>query len=198
MRVFRDNREIEDALTRLAEYLELAPAPAVALLVGGGCALAIRGLVSRTTRDIDVIALVGGDADRILEKAQPLPDYLIEARDKVAEDLGLPGDWINSGPTSLVDFGLPAGCLERSLRIEYGRSLTVYFMDRLDMIHLKVYAAVDSGGRHLTDLIDMHPSAEEWVRAAAWAMTHDPSPGFRHMLIDMLTQMGYSDVASKI
>jgi hypothetical protein len=198
MRVFANNLEIEGALTRLAEYLELAAAPHVAILVGGGGALAIMGLVSRTTKDIDVIAFVGGDADRKLEKAQPLPDYLIEAKDKVAEDLGLPKDWINSGPTSLVDFGLPKGCLERSLRVEYGGRLTVYFIDRLDQIHLKIYAAVDSGGRHLTDLIALKPSPEELVKAAGWAMTHDTSPGFRRLLIDLLTQMGEPDAAAKI
>ncbi len=147
MSVFAGSEDIERALTLLAEYLEFADTPPVALLVGGGSALAMRGFLTRTTKDVDVIVLVSeGTNPRRLDKAEPIPDHLREARDKVALDLRLSENWINPGPTSLLDFGLPLGCLERSLRVQYGPRLVVYFIDRLDQIHLKLYAAVDQGG----------------------------------------------------
>ncbi|MBM3470238.1 MAG: hypothetical protein FJX73_05535 [Armatimonadetes bacterium] len=149
---------------------------------------------------MDVIALVIEDRDpRSLEKADPFPDYLTEAASKVALDLGLPRGWINPGPASLLDSGLPSGCPERSLRVRYGARLVVCFIDRFDQIHLKLYAAVDQGGgRHLTDLLSLQPSSGDLLKAATWAMTHDPSPGFREKLLSLLTQMGFEDVAAEL
>lgn len=198
MRVFSSNQEIQAALTRLAEYLLLAGAPRTTLLVGGGSALAVLGLITRTTKDVDIIAVVSSESRGSFVSAKPLPDYFLEARRKVAEDLGLAEDWINPGPTSLLDFGLPSGCLDRSLRVEYGEALTVHFIDRKDQIFLKLYAAVDQGGRHLTDLISLRPSSDELLEAGRWAMTHDPSLGFRALLIDLLTQLGFDYVASDL
>lgn len=199
MTMFAGSEDIERALTLLSEYLDFAETPPVALLVGGGSALSVRGFLTRTTKDIDVIALVGEDTDpQTLERADPFPVYLREAKNRVALDLGLLEDWINPGPTSLLDFGLPPGCVERSLRIQYGTRLVVYFIDRFDQIHLKLYAAVDQGGgRQLTDLIALRPSTGELLKAATWATTHDPSPGFRQGLRSLLTQMGFEDVAAK-
>ncbi len=196
---FASSSDIQRALTLLAERLDFADSPHVALLVGGGSALSMRGLLTRTTKDVDVIALVSEETDPpTLVRAEPLPGYLREAKDEVARDLGLPGDWINPGPTSLLDFGLPLGCLERSLRLEYGTRLVVYIIDRIDQIHLKLYAAVDQGGGlHLTDLLALQPSSDELFKAATWAMTHDPSPAFRESLRSLLTQMGFGDVAAK-
>jgi len=200
VRMFAGSEDIEGALVRLAEYLEFAEAPPVTLLVGGGSALAVRGFAKQTTKDVDVIALVREDRDpRAIEKADPFPDYLIEAANKVAMDLGLPGGWINPGPASLLDFGLPSGCLERSLRMQYGPRLAVCFIDRFDQIHLKLYAAVDQGGgRHLADLLSLQPSSGDLLKAATWTITHDPSPGFRGELLSLLTQMGFEDVAAEL
>jgi hypothetical protein len=81
----------------------------------------------------------------------------------------------------------------------YGERLTVHFIGRLDQIHLKLYAAVDSGeGTHLDDLLSLKPDGAELESAARWAMTHDVSPGFRMILKDMLRQFGYESVANRI
>jgi hypothetical protein len=39
--------------------------------------------------------------------------------------------------------------------VRYGESLVVYYCSRLDLVHLKLYAAVDVRGRHLDDLKGM-------------------------------------------
>lgn len=56
----QDRQAIERALRLLGERLTYMDAPATGLLIGGGAALNILGLVTRTTRDVDVIALVQG------------------------------------------------------------------------------------------------------------------------------------------
>lgn len=74
------------------------------LMVVGGSALLVLGLISRATRDVDVIAILDGEK---LRSATPLPVALHEAARTVARDFGLPEDWLNPGPTSLLDFGSP-------------------------------------------------------------------------------------------
>jgi uncharacterized nucleotidyltransferase DUF6036 len=54
------------------------------LIVIGGSALLALGLVSRSTQDIDVVALTGSEG---LDEALPSPEPLIDARARVARDL---------------------------------------------------------------------------------------------------------------
>ena len=77
-------------------------------------------MIDRPTKDVDVIAF--RDAG-VLQKADPLPAELREARDRVARDFGLQEEWINPGPASLVDLGLPEGFLDRVETRSFGRAL---------------------------------------------------------------------------
>lgn len=53
---------------------------------------------------------------------------------------------------------------------------------------------MDQGvGRHEQDLRALKPTAEELVRAARWTRTHDPSLGFREMLVRALRYLGVED-----
>jgi hypothetical protein len=61
----------------------------------------------------------------------------------VARDFSLPAEWLNSGPTGLLEFGLPDGFADRLQRRDYGEGLVVYLASRYDQIHFKLYAAVD-------------------------------------------------------
>jgi hypothetical protein len=65
------------------------------LVVVGGSALFALGIISRPTKDVDVIAFVDAGA---MAKADPLPQELIAARDRVGRDFALPAEWLNSGP----------------------------------------------------------------------------------------------------
>ena len=80
------------------------------LVVIGGSALLAIGLISRPTRDVDVVALLAGQT---LVDPRPFPAELIAARDRVARDFGLPENWLNAAPADLLDFGLPDGFVER-------------------------------------------------------------------------------------
>ncbi|MGO9083515.1 MAG: DUF6036 family nucleotidyltransferase [Streptosporangiaceae bacterium] len=163
------------------------------IVVIGGSALTALGLVRRATRDVDLLALA---RDGELLSAEPLPDTLRVARDRVARDFGLDGNWLNSGPTGLLKWGLPDGFLTRIVTRRYGQALAVHFAGRLDQIYFKLYATVDqAGGRHEADLRALHPSDEELIAAAHWSMTQDPSPGYRMVLREALISLGVEDAA---
>ncbi len=55
-------------------------------------------------------------------------------------------------------------------------------------------ALVDQGpGRHEADLLALSPSHVELLAAARWALTHDPSEGFRQELEAALRHLGVED-----
>jgi hypothetical protein len=184
-----DAGQADTLLGALGEQLALRE-ERYTLVVVGGSALLTLGLVARTTRDVDVLAILDGGE---LVSAEPLPPGLLEAARVVARDFGLPADWLNAGPASLLDLGLPEGFLERAQPCSYGETLTVLFASRTDQIHFKLYAAVDQGaGRHLADLQALEPTETELLQAARWSRTHDPSEGYRSALLELLTHLGAS------
>lgn len=191
---------LDEAFSLLAKQLRSVDATEVGLVVCGGASLLATGLVSRTTRDVDVLALM--DSDLELADPDPLPMYLLDAASHVEQILGLSPEWLNNRPSrgdgSLYRMGLPRGLRDRLHRRGYGESLTVYFIDRIDQIHLKLYASVDRGGYHIADLMALTPSESELERSARWAMTHDVSPGFRQILQTLLTELGYESLAKRI
>ncbi len=195
-----NNSNLEAALNMLGERLRLKDTPSVRLVACGGSALIAMGLVSRTTDDVDVVALV--DAHQQLISPVPFPEYLEESIREVAILMNLSGDWMNYGPSrdsgGLFQNGLPEGLLARAHRKDYGSHLITYFIDRIDQIHFKVFASADRLGVHIDDLVSLNPSNQEMENAARWCMTHDPSEGFRMILISMYEQLGYSDVAERL
>lgn len=177
-------------LSALGDQLDTAGARFELVLIGGSALLAL-GLIHRATRDVDVVALLE-DGDLI--DPIPLPEALVTARDRVAQDFGLDADWLNAAPSSLLDFGLPEGFVARLETRQYGPSLTVHLASRFDQIHFKVYALVDQGpGKHEADLQALTPTREELLEAARWSRTHDPSDGFRGQLLATLEYLGVED-----
>jgi hypothetical protein len=174
-------------LNALGEQLA-AHGESYALAVVGGSALLALGFISRPTRDVDVLAIV---EDRELVAAQPLPATLLDAAHTVARDFGLPDEWLNPGPTSLLDLGLPDGFYERAQHRVYGPGLEILFASRVDQIHLKLYATVDQGaGKHLDDLTALQPTDQELLDAARWSRSHDPSEGYLSVLKRVLAHFG--------
>lgn len=179
-------------LTALGERLALAQTR-VELVVIGGSALTILGLVERPTRDVDVVALLDGGE---LRSAKPLPAEVVEARNAVAADFEVSEGWLNAGPADLLQWGLPDGFVSRLTRQDFGPYLTVHLASRVDQIHFKLYALVDQGaGRHEEDLRALAPTLDELRAAARWTITQDPSEGFRQELLGALRYLGLTDVA---
>lgn len=192
--------DLDHALSMLEARLRRRDAPPVRLVVCGGAALIATGLLLRSTRDVDVIALL--DKQHGLITPSPFPEHLVRAIAETSYVLGLPSDWLNNGPSrgegGLFQMGLPEGLQQRLHERVYGDRLTVYFVDRLDQIHFKLYAAVDRGGYHVGDLQALHPSDAELELAAHWARTHDVSEGFRQGMRQLLEALGHGTVATKL
>ena len=182
-----DGRSLPRALDALGELLGSRGLSYEVVAVGGS-ALLLLGFIHRATRDLDLVAFV--EAGRLV-RADRLPAPLAESVADVARVLGLRGDWLNPGPASLLDLGLPDGFTQRLETRRYG-GLTLHLASRLDHIALKLYAAVDQGpdSKHAADLLALAPSLDELLGAARWARTHDPSEGFRSELLQALRHFG--------
>lgn len=179
---------LEEALTTLGEVLSSRRLRFEVVAVGGG-ALLLLGLLDRPTKDLDIVALAHGDD---LRTSEPFPPELAQACAEVGRAMGLLPNWMNAGPTSLLDYGLPDGFVARAERRTYGGGLVVHVASRLDQIHLKFYAAVDDGpdGKHAQDLRRLAPTHEELRAAARWAVTHDTSAPFRELCREALGAFG--------
>lgn len=182
--------QVTQLLSALAEQLASAGRHYELVVVGGSAMIAL-GVISRPTKDVDVVAFLDAGAPI---KADPFPQELIAARSRVSRDFGLHEEWLNPGPAGLMDHGLPDGFVDRVETWSFGPGLTVHFASRLDQIHFKLYALVDQGvGKHEQDLRALEPTADELIRAARWTRTHDPSVGFRQMLEEALRYLGVED-----
>ena len=185
---------VDELLSELAERLTALEAWYELVVVGGSALLAL-GIVSRATRDVDVVAFDDGAG---LTPADPLPEALERARDLVARDLVVAPDWLNGAASDIARFGLPEGFMSRVETRRYGDSLVVHFAGRLDLIHFKLHAFIDRSdihGRHGNDLRALDPTSEELLAAGRWTMTHDPSPGYREMLENGLAYLGVDSAA---
>ena len=109
-----DPNTLDQALVALAAFLEADHADPERLVVIGGSALIALGIVSRTTRDMDIIA--GVDPWRGLVDPRPLSPALLRAAGKVARELQLDPHWLNTGPADQIQAGLPVGFLSRLTR----------------------------------------------------------------------------------
>ncbi len=183
-----DKNETERALAALGEQLAALRASADLVIIGGA-GLQVLGIIDRATKDVDVLATL----ENGLRSSDPLPPLVVEAAARVAALLGLSEDWLNAGPTSLLQWGLPDGFTDRLTSKRYG-ALTAHLASRLDQICFKLYAFADlGGGRHEMDLRSLQPTQDELAFAAVWVRTQDPSPAFESMLTKALAYLEQRD-----
>lgn len=192
---------LREVLQPLDRQIALRGGGPIGLVVCGGSALAALGLTTRTTGDTDVLgqAVSDGGATRIV-RITAFPSWLDEAAGAVARDFALPKTWLNLGPASQLDSGLPDGLEKRLHKVAYGPLLTAYYISRLDQIYFKLFASVDRGpgDYHVSDLMTLNPTSAEMTAAARWVSGQDASPEFGALLRDFLSKNGYQDVAAKI
>ncbi len=193
-------KRMEEIFTALDRQICEQGGSRVSLAIIGGTALAVLGrFVRQATKDVDVLGEAIDHHGRLeIRKISHFPAFLEKAIHKVAQDFGLPENWLNLGPASQLDLGLPQGFLHRLIRREYGPCLVLYFAGREDLIHFKLFAAVDRDDYHVKDLLALEPTAEELLRASRWVLTQDVSPAFRAMLKDFLRKHGYGDLVHQL
>jgi len=194
-----NKNNLNEILRALDRQIEVHGGSPISLVVCGGTALFALGLILRTTKDIDVLGTLSKEHGQILVKRiNKFPKYFTDASKAVQKDFSLPEGWINKGPTSQVDSGLPQGFEKRLVKKQYGNYLSIYYISRIDQIHFKLYAAVDRNDYHVDDLFQLKPTQQEIEDAARWVLTQDVSIGFKTILIDFLRKHGYEDISKRI
>lgn len=139
---------------------------ALDVVIVGGTALGLLGLISRPTRDCDV--LYPRVPESIRQAAQ---EFALECR-HAGEALA--DDWLNDGPASLVD-DLPEGWDAR-LQIAYrGQAVTLRTLGRLDLLRSKLFALCDRA-IDLPDRLALCPSKAELVELMPWLEARDANP----------------------
>jgi hypothetical protein len=132
-------------------------------VVIGGAALGLLGIISRQTRDCDILR-------------PPLPPEIRDAARAFARTLreqgeALDDDWLNNGPASLAD-SLPEGWSTR-LQIAYqGRSIILRCLGRTELLMSKLFALCDRG-IDLRDCVALAPTAEELRGICPWLERQD-------------------------
>lgn len=127
----------------------------------GGAAMQLMGLTERVTKDCDILS-------------PTLTNELKEASKEFAKGHGLPEDWLNNGPESLIR-DLPATWSENLVSIYKGTNLTLTTLSRLDFIRSKLYAFVDRG-IDIQDLKKLKPAISEIDEVRAWLKERDGNP----------------------
>jgi len=190
---------IDEIFSALATQIGALGGMPLGLAVCGGTALSALGLVTRTTKDVDVLGVVLEDPDSlIIQKITKFPEWLAHAAGKVRRDFDLPENWLNLGPAQQVESGLPNDLEKRLVSRRYGKYLTIYFISRIDQIHFKLYAAVDRNDYHVQDLLALKPTEKEMEMAASWVLFQDVSEVFRSLLKDFLEVHNYGAIAARI
>lgn len=192
--MLKDERDIDTILRALSEQLEHIGSPDIEITICGGAALNATRLVTRTTRDVDIL-FVAPEEERENSLA-----FLRRAAAAVAKDFNLQENWLDEQPMNINIGELPAGLFKRAARRDYGGVLRVLYISRIDQVFLKLYASAyrDRQSVHVSDLLALKPTSGEIEAASRWAMAQDVSDEFRVVLADMLKQLGFDDVAAGI
>jgi len=195
-------RGIHDVLQKFGQYLDLQPSTRkYNIVICGGAALNLVGLLKRDTGDIDILAVPESeDSDHELDYPR-LGQPFYEAAKTFRRNEGLPENWINTGPRGLAK-QTPEGLLERAKTYSFGDSLTVHAIVRYDQIHFKLHAARDTTVPHRSDLKKLKPSDDELLSAAQWSLFKVASQSSFTKQWDgiksVLNHLGHQNVVEKL
>jgi hypothetical protein len=148
-------------------------------VIVGGAALHLLGIVSRTTKDCDILW-------------PQLPEEIAEAARKFAgsmrqQGLFLADDWFNNGPADLVA-QLPADWRSRLQPAMNGVALRLFTPGRLDLLRSKLFALCDRG-IDLPDCLALCPTQAELAALRPWLDQQDGNPGWPAHVGQVLTDL---------
>lgn len=148
---------IKDSLILLNIYLGKKGVKR-SFIICGGASLVLQGIISRTTKDIDIIA-------------PPIDDILKASALSVSQDLGLDDHWLNTGPES-ISKDLASGWESRVFEVFNDSNLSVFSISRSDLIFTKFWALCDRQ-KDKQDLIFLNPSLIELEEAIKQTLSKD-------------------------
>ncbi len=135
-------------------------------IVVGGAALALLGVTSRQTRDVDVLDPLL--SERALDAARRFAT-LVRTQGTHLDDT-----WLNNGPAQLTTV-LPEGWRDRLRTAFRGERLALRTLGRSDLLKTKLFALCDRG-TDLSDCIALKPSMAELDAAEPWFAYQDANP----------------------
>ena len=187
--------ELNEALELLGTLLEDSDVGSISLVVAGGSALVAQKLISRRTHDVDVIAMEWGEV-----RAYPLPESLKAAAARVARELNLDPNWLNSSISMFLGRDQLPEWLWWSLDTRtYGKSLSVSFIKREGLVLLKLYAAIDRDeARDLADLLALTPTEDEVQRHLTWILGEILGQTTHPKLEAVLNHLGHGHLLSRV
>lgn len=188
-------QNLEQALRLLGNLLATRKDAAFWLVVCGGSALLAQEIISRSTEDVDILAM--RDWDGGVDRAYPMPEALKVAAAEVADELHLGGNWLNSAASfHFPDLHLlPASFWQELETRDYGNYLKISFVARPGQIQLKLYAALNRAEpRDFEDLRNLAPDASETESSLRWIISSFPVLTHLHRLPDLLTYLGHADL----
>jgi uncharacterized nucleotidyltransferase DUF6036 len=154
-------------------------------VVVGGAALNLLGVVSRSTRDCDILH-------------PDLPAAILQAARAFAAELRRAGeplddDWLNNGPSSLVTL-LPASWADQLQPVFAGAAIELRTLGRADLLRTKLFALCDRA-LDLADCLALAPAASELAAIAPWLAVQDLHPDWpehvRRTLADLGRRLGH-------
>lgn len=152
--------DLISALELLDEELALRDESRILVACGGGV-LSIMGIISRQTRDLDIIT-------------PELDGALLECAGRVANKLGLDVEWLNNGPSGFIR-DLEKGWEFRTEIIFSGKCLTIQALGRRDFIATKLQGLCDRDEFDLEDILALKPKREEIESLKSWLLFRDTS-----------------------
>ena len=158
---------------------------ALQAVVVGGAALNLLGVITRQTRDCDILH-------------PTLSPEVVQASRAFAAEVTTAGgnlkeDWLNNGPSSLAPL-LPAGWELRLKEVFRGRVLVLRSLHRADLLKSKLFALCDRG-LDLPDCLALAPTRAELAEAVVWLAPQDLNPHWpahvRSTLGDLDRRLGH-------
>lgn len=154
-------------------------------IVIGGAALELLGIVTRTTRDCDILHPLLSPAIRDAAR-----EFAVTRR---AQGEPLDDDWLNNGPEQLTQI-LPVGWEQRTQAAFSGTALHLRAPGRLDLLRTKLFALCDRG-TDLMDCLALAPSVAELAEAGPWVARQDSNPDWPShvagVLDDLARRLGH-------
>jgi hypothetical protein len=137
-------------------------------VVVGGAALNLLGVISRPTKDCDILyPTLNGE---IVEAAKTFATVRRQAGYAIADD------WLNNGPASLVR-QLPTDWRDHLQTVFRGRAVQLDSLGREDLLRSKLFALCDRA-LDLGDCIALAPSKEELATIVPWLEEQDGNPNW--------------------
>jgi len=159
---YNDTVKIENMVQEFDAFLHDKGLQFEAVVIGGA-ALNLLGVISRFTRDCDVLD-------------PKIPDEVLKAAHEFAAKVRLDGgvlrdDWFNNGPSSLKRT-LPKTWQTTLQPLYQGKALKLHTLSRADLLKTKLFAFCDRGTDR-DDCIKLNPTREELIQALPWVKDQD-------------------------